>query len=172
MKIITKFTDFILNEEEKKKEDFKHLPRLKSVVDKEFFMELKSHIYYWFNFDSLKDEWILTSLENDENEVVVWFNDNKDEPTIEVKVLYTSIGDDPKVEKIETVKMMISIYDFNNQELLKETEMEVGLKYLNAKSFSNFIEKVQKRILKTPKDGDDIEDFKKKEKRRLGDNIY
>ena len=154
-------------------ESVKNLPRLKSVIDKEFFGELKEHIFYWFSYDFLKDKYVISTLENTENEVTVWFSDKGDKPFYEYKVIYTSIDNaEPLAENVQAVKMIISIYEQETSDLLKQTEMEVGLKYLNSKSFNNFINKVMKRIIKTPKDGEDIKDFKKKEERRLGDNIY
>ena len=170
MKRILKFENFI-NEEEKK--DFGHLPRLKQVVDKEFFAELKQHIFYWVNYDFLNEKYELTSVEATPTEVTCWLSDKSKNPLHEYKITYAGIdGNDPKVEKIELVNMMIWIYEFETHELLTHTEMEVGLKYLNAESFNNFLNKVKKRIIKTPKDGEDIKNFKKKETRRLGDNIY
>lgn len=179
MERILRFDEFI-NENENAngdktsdKKDVSHLPRLNSVVDKQFFAELKEHISYWICFDSLKNKYSLTTLENTENEVTVWLSDIDNKPLYEYKVIYTTLEDDKVLtEKREDVKMIISIYDFESSELLKQTEQKVSIKYLNAKSFDNFLEIVKKRILKTPKNSDDIEDFKRKEKRRLGDNIY
>jgi hypothetical protein len=175
MKRILRFGEFINeNEKEKEKEkDVSHLPRLNSVVDKQFFAELKEHISYWICFDFLKDKYSLTTLENTENEVTVWFSDIDNKPLYEYKVIYTTLENDKvMIEKREDVKMIISIYDFETSELLKQTEQKVDIKYLNAKSFDNLLKIVKKRILKTPKNSDDIEDFRRKEKRRLGDNIY
>lgn len=154
------------------KKDFEHLPKLKTVVDKEFFIELKEHVFYWLTYDFLKQKYVITSLENDERSVTIWFSDNETIPKYEYKVTYTPHEISPLVEKIEEIKMSISIYETESQDLLKQTEMKIGLKYLNAESFNRFINKVKKRIIAIPKDGEDIETFKRKEKRRLGDNIY
>jgi hypothetical protein len=172
MKRIKDFNTYINEAETKTKDkDFAHLPKLKLVVDKEFFAELKEHIFYWFTYDFLKEKYILDSLEKTEKEVVAWFYDNLDVPLYQYKVYYTPIENMPLVEKIEQVKMNISIYEYENQTLLKQTEMMVGIKYLNSESFNKFVNKVKKRIIRTPKNGEDIEDFKRKEKRRLSDNI-
>ena len=175
MKRIKLFEDFIkedATETDEAEKDFTHLPRLKSVIDKEFFKELKEHIFYWINYDFLNKKYVTDTLENIEDEVSVWFYDNKETPEYQYKVIYTALEEEPMEQRIDFVKMIISIYSYEDNELLKQTEMKVGLKYLNAKSFNNFINKVKKRILKTPKNGEDIDDFKNKEKRRLGDNIY
>ena len=169
MKRIKLFEEF-LNEEEKK--DFEHLPRLKPVIDKEFFAELKQHIFYWFNYQFLNKKYEMDTIDSTQNEVTVWFAEKAKSPLYEYKATFTTAGDIGKVEKIEKVKLMIWIYEYETHELLTHTEMEVGLRYLNAKSLNNFIKKVHKRIIRTPKDGEDIELFKKREKRRLGDNIY
>ncbi len=170
MKNIKDFNSFI--KENNNSVDFKHLPKLKLVADKEFFSELKEHIFYWFSYDFLKEKYELDSLECSEKDTTVWFYDNIDSPLYQYKVLYTPIENLPIVEKVENIKMNISIYEYETQELLKQTDMMIGIKYINAKSFNKFLNKVKKRILKTPKNGEDIEDFKRKEKRRLSDNIY
>ncbi len=171
MKLIKYFETFVNENEEAEKKDFENLPRLKPVIDKEFFGELKEHVFYWLTYDFLNKKYTITELTNDENEVTVWFCD-KDKLELQYKVTFTTIEDNPLVEKVEEVKMLIWIYEYETQELLKHTEMKLVLKYLNCKSFDKFINQVKKRIIKTPQDGEDIEDFKKKEKRRLGDNIY
>ena len=175
MKRIKLFEDFI-NEQEavpaEKKKDFEHLPRLRDVVDKEFFAELKNHVFYWLNYQFLNKKFEMDSIDSNQNEITVWFSDKMKQPLYEYKATFTTVGDLGKVEKIEQVKLMIWIYEYETHELLTHTEMEIGLKYLSAVSFNNFIKKVKKRIIRTPRDGEDIENFKKKEKRRLGDNIY
>ena len=94
MERILRFDEFI-NENENangdktsKKKDVTHLPRLNSVVDKQFFAELKEHISYWICFDSLKNKYSLTTLENTENEVTVWLSDIDNKPLYEYKVIY------------------------------------------------------------------------------------
>lgn len=157
---------------EDEKKDFEHLPRLKTIVDKDFFGELKQHVFYWFNYDFLKKKYAMVSLEADENEVTVWFSDNVTLPLYQYKVTFNTIETNPIVDKVEEVRMLIWIYDYESQDLLKHTEMKIGLKYINSESFNKFVNKVKKRIIRTPKDGEDVQAFKKKEKRRLGDNIY
>lgn len=166
------FKTFIIKENESSKGKITHLPKLKPIADKEFFKELKEHVFYWFNYDFLKEKWSISSLENDIESVEVWFNDKDNKDPYEYKVLFKSIEKDPLVEKVEKVTMTISIYNNNDNSLLKQTDMEVGLEYINADSFNKFIEKTKKRIIKVPKSDEDVKDFKKKEVRRLGDNIY
>lgn len=177
MKNILTFEQYSLNEEENNnvnndKKNFEHLPRLQDLVAKEFFSELKEHVFYWFNYEQLKDKYILEDLDFDDNEVTAWFTDNNEVPEFEYKTTFTNIETNPLIEKVEKVKMMIWIYNHDTQKLLKQTEMELGLKYINAEAFSKFINKVVKRIISIPKNQGEVDDFKKKEKRRLSDNIY
>ncbi len=172
MKRIKNFETFINEAEETEDKDFAHLPRLRTVVDKEFFNELKQHVFYWFNYFSLNKKYEMESVEATDNEVTVWFSDKEKLPTYQYKVTFTVIEEKAMIEKVEEVNMLIWIYDFETQELVKQTEMKISLKYINAKALNNFVNKVKKRIIRTPKDGEDVKNFKKKEKRRLSDNIY
>ena len=161
MKRIFNFSEFI---KENKKDGIENLPRLSDVVNKEFFSEIKEHIFYWFNYDFLNEKYEITSLENSPTETTVWFDDKGNEPLYEYKVIYTTYNEDINIEKNTNVKMIISIYEYSTTDLLKQTEQKVDIKYLNAKSFNNLINIVKKRILKTPKNISDVEDFRKKEK--------
>lgn len=151
----------------------KNLPRLDAVVEKEFFSELKEHVFYWFTYDFLKDKYIIDSLKNTNNSVDIWFSENDDNPIYSYKVIYTNnVNDSSSFEKVENVKVIVSIYEYDSNNLLKQTEESIDIKYLNSESFNKLINKVKKRILKAPVNQKDVDKFNKKETRTLGDNIY
>ncbi len=158
-------------EDKKDKKDLEHLPKFKDVVDKEFFGELKDHIYYWFNYDkTLKNKYVLESLEADEDETSAWFYDVGDSPEFQYKAVYSSYdGEEQELKRTEEVNLMLSIYEHETQTLLKQTDMKITLKYVSAESFNNFLEDLKKKIIHVPQNDADVQDFKKKERRRLSD---
>lgn len=165
MKYIKHISSF-LNEEIEN--DIKSIPQLAVVVNKSFFNELKQHIFYWFNYDFLKDTYSIISLNNSKSDVVVWFKDDK----YTYKVSYSFIDEFSEIEKVTSVKMTISVYGLDGTSLLKTKTDEQTIKYLNAKSFKNLIGQVVTRIIEVPKSQNAIDNFNAKELRRLGDNIY
>lgn len=177
--MLLSFQEFInekllLEEEEKKKDTTPK--RMITVVSKDFFSELKEHVFYWFNYESdIKDKYVLTSLEATNDDVIVWFNDVDE--ILQYKVVYNYNkevipSDEVVVDNIKDIKMIVSIYDFNTNDILKTMEMIVDIKLLNSKSFDNLCRKVKNRIILKPENQDDIDNFKKKETRILKDNIY
>ena len=155
------------------KKGIENLPRLDAVVEKEFFSELKEHVFYWFNYDFLKDKYVIDTLKNTNNSVDIWFSENKDISDYTYKVVYTNnVNDSSSFEKVENVKVMVSIYEYDSNNLLKQTEESIDIKYLNSESFNKLVNKVKKRILIAPTSQKDVDKFNKKETRTLGDNIY
>lgn len=178
MRHILSFEKFVLNEEETnttdEKKDINHPERLTAVVEKDFFNELKTHINYWFNYETLKDKFILSSVECDENEATCWFCDRTEDnnPKYSYKLYFSTNEELHDIDKIDKVMLSITIYDYNEQTKLKGTEMEITLKHINDDFMSKMIEKVSKRIQEAPESEEDINKFKKRETRRLSDDIY
>ncbi len=179
---VKKYAEFIL-ENENIKDDIDEkgivkLPVLKTVVDKDFFNELKEHIQYWFAYDFLKDKYELIEINKLDDEIKITFQDKvgKKDPDYMYMVRYITSGnsdmDQTLVDKIEKVKMMATIYRYSDNMKLKEVDNLVDVEFLNAKSFNRIIEKVKNRIIIAPTDKKDVEKFRDKERRRLQDDVY
>lgn len=167
-------TDTEATEDEVKSKEY--LPRMSSVVEKKFFKELKSHIIYWLTYDSLSFEYILESAEEEKRAVVAWFTDRTEDgvdPKYSFKVKYAETETVGDIERVEEVLLIIKIYDFSDvSNLLKETEMKITLKNINSDFLRKTLKSMKKRILEVPKNQDDVDTFKQREERRLGDNNY
>lgn len=181
---VKKYAEFILeNENQVKdgKEDEKgivKIPTLKTVVDKDFFNELKEHIQYWFEYDILNKMYEMIEIDKLDDEIKVTFQDNvgKKEPDYLYVVRYITSGnhdmEQTVVDKIEKVKMIATIYRYTDNTKLKEVTNLVDVEFLNAKSFNRIIEKVKNRIITAPTNNKDVEKFRDKERRRLQDDVY
>ena len=167
-------TDDTPAEEETKSKEY--LPKLSSVVEKKFFRELKQHIIYWLTYDSLSFDYMLESADEETRAVVGWFTDRtKDgvDPQYSFKVKYAEVDTVGDIEKVEEVLLIIKIYDFvDTSNLLKETEMKITLENINSDFLKKTLKSMKKRILVAPNNQDDIDTFKQREERRLGDNSY
>jgi hypothetical protein len=156
--------------------DKEFLPRLSSVVEKEFFKELKEHIIYWFEFDENFKVFELDSVEEETRAVVAWAFDSVEEgeePEYAYKIKYAETYTVGKIEKVEELLLIIHIYDYkDSSNLLKQTEMKITLKNVNALFLKKTIDSLKKRILTVPKSKKDVEKFQDREERRLGDNMY
>ena len=79
-----------------------------AVVEKEFFSELKEHVFYWFNYDFLKDKYVIDTLKNTNNSVDIWFSENKDISDYTYKVVYTNnVNDSSSFEKVDNPLMSL-----------------------------------------------------------------
>ena len=153
-----------------------YLPKLSSVVEKKFFRELRQHIEYWFMYDSLSFEYNLEDVEEETRAVVAWATDKTEdgiEPKYSIKIKFAEVDTVGDIEKVEEVLLIIKIYDFvDTSNILKDTEMKITLENINSDFMKKTLKSMKKRILKAPENKEDIDDFKKKEERRLGDNTY
>jgi hypothetical protein len=180
MSKIFKFGEFIKlnekNDEEIEEKSIEIKPRFSLVILKKFFKELKDNVYYWFNYDVLSKYYDLENLEEEKRSLSVWFKDKVkdrlDVPQFMYKIKFMETEIEGDIEKVETVLLNIHIYDFETNDLLKEEEIKIDLSNINASFINKRLKIIKKRILKAPKSKEDIEDFKMKQTRRLGDNIY
>lgn len=148
-------------------EEFKpeHPKRLSPIVMKEFFKEMEDHLSYWFKYELKYD---LEDIQQEKRAISVWFNDKQ----FMYKLSYTESDVLSDIEKVENVLMIIKIYDYKTNKLLKETQMKIDLSHLNSEYLESRLKMMRKRILRVPKSKDDVDDFNVKQTRRLGDNIY
>jgi hypothetical protein len=171
---VKSFSEFLFEKES----SITKLPVLKRVMDKDFFNELKEHIEYWFTYDFLKEKYEIVDIEKIDDEIKITFQDRvgKKDPDYMYVVRYITSGNasetDTFAEKIDKVKMMVTIYRYNDTKKIKESENEVDVKFLNAKSFNRLVNKVKDRIVFAPNNSQDVEDFNNKEQRRLQDDVY
>lgn len=178
---VKKYAEFILENENKDDTDEKgivKIPTLKTVVDKDFFNELKEHIEYWFKYDILSKIFVLIEIDKLDDEIKVTFQDKsgKKDPDYMYVVRYITSGnhdmDQTIVDKIERVKMIATIYRYDDNIKLKESVNMIDIEFLNAKSFNRIIEKVKNRIITAPTNNKDVDKFRDKERRRLQDDVY
>lgn len=167
MKHILKFYNYIKENEDK----IENPKRVSTVVFKKFFKELKEHVIWWFKNDILNKYYILDSVEIEKRSCVVWFCDKSD-GIYQYKLKYLETEPMNDLEKMENCLMILKIYIKDTQELIKETEERIPIKYLNADYLQKLIEKLKRRIVTNPKNDDEREDFITKQSRHLSDNIY
>ena len=172
-------TKALAEPEQDKVKDEEFLPRLSSVVEKEFFRELKEHIIYWFEYDKRFIDFNLDSVEEETRAVVAWAFDTYDEekgeknPEYTYKIKYAEVDTVGDIEKVEEVLLIVSIYDYlESDKLIKKVEKRITLKKINAKYLKGIIDSLKKRILVVPSNEEDVEKFTNREERRLGDNMY
>jgi hypothetical protein len=173
-------TKALVNPEDEVKDE-ETLPALSSVVEKKFFKELKKRIIYWFqNLEEFKDL-TLESAEEETRAVVVWAFDTFDEekgekhPKYSYKIKYGEHLTAGDIEKVEEVILYISIYRYeDSSETVADFEKKITLKKVNGEYLISKMDTMKKRAdaLDMPQSEDDIEKFKNREERHLGDETY
>lgn len=173
---VKKYAEFILENEninldEKEENGIVKLPTLKRVIDKDFFAELKEHVEYWFKYDFLNKKYELVDTDLMDDELKITFEDKGDSQLMYI-VRYITNENLSITDKISKVKMMVTIYNHFDTKKLKESENEVDVEFLNAKSFNRLVNKVKDRIITIPQNSKDVDKFRDKEHRRLQDDVY
>lgn len=173
-------TKALVNPEDEVKDE-ETLPALSSVVAKKFFKELKKRIIYWFqNLEEFKDL-TLDSIEEETRGVVAWAFDTYDEekgekhPKYSYKIKYGEHLTTGDIEKIEEVILYISVYAYeDSSDTVADFEKKITLKKINGEYLMSKIKTVKKRAgaLDDPQSQDDIDKFKNREERHLGDETY
>ena len=161
--------------------DEETLPALSSVVEKKFFKELKKRIIYWFqNLEEFRNL-TLDSVEEETRAVVAWAFDTYDEekgekhPQFSYKIKYGENLTAGDIENVEEVILYISVYAYeDSRETVADFEKKITLKKINGEYLISKIDTMKKRAgaLDTPQSEKDIEKFKNREERHLGDDVY
>lgn len=148
------------------KKNKQYLKKSSVTAQKDFFSELRDFVVYWFKYEDVFSNYTLEDVDVEDKSVTCWFFDDK----YAYKVKYSYIVTKEDIEKVEVVMFNISIYDDNK--LMKKTEMKISTKNINSKFLNKTIKELKKRILTVPKNKEDIEKFNNRQERRLGDNMY
>lgn len=169
MSMIKSFEEFITEKENK---DYEFIAKRSVALEKDFFRELRSHVEYWFLYDSLSKDYTLQAAEEEERACVAWAEDKQEDPQFQYKIKFAEVESLADIEKIEHVLCIIHIYELETMKIVKTMEVKISLKHLNSDFLYETLLKMKKRIITPPKNKEELKKFKKREKRRLGDNIY
>lgn len=175
--MIYNFNEYFLNERnvvDNEKDEITVPKRVSTTIFKKFFKELKEHVMWWFKNDFISDKFILESADDEKRSCSFWFYDKteNDDPTYMYKLKYSESEPRADLDKVENCLFILKIYTYEDQSLLKEMELRIPIKYINADFLDKKINQLKKRIIKDPKDKDEKEDFLSKQARHLDDNIY
>jgi hypothetical protein len=177
MKNIKSFKGFFINENIETKEEMK---KPTFVEDSSIFLlknllrELKTNIVYWFNYGDIINLLTLVDIElYDSKLMIVALEKNEDgKPVLMWKIDFTESKIEGSLLQVKKLKMNLRVYSYDTNNLVKSLIINVPINYLNEDYLIKKINTVKKSIIQAPETTKDIKKFKRKETRRLKDNIY
>lgn len=139
-------------------------------IGKKFLSELNTHAQYWFKYGELSKKYEVTKTDSQAECLTIWCEDKDSKQTWKCLISPDESATQPATT-IENVSIEINLYN-ESETLLRNTTQKIPTKELSENLMARLFRMVSKTVISPPKDEKDKDEFKRKEKGNLTDDIF
>lgn len=139
-------------------------------VGKKFLSELNTHAQYWFRHGELAKKYEVVKTDNQAECLTIWCEDKTNKRTWKCLISPDQSAKLPATT-VENVSIELNLYN-ESETLLRNTTQKIPTKELSENLMARLFRMVAKTVITPPKDQKDKDEFKRREKGNLTDDIF